>query len=207
MRSVIGLILVGTWLAGSAAAAEAEDGFQPGMYFGLGAVYAFPDFSFDSENLGMTAILGPGVDPDFDDSAGAHLQVGYRAHPMLGVEFLYEFLEGFDSTNGSPDVEIDSHLFVLNAKLYPLAQPWRSLEPYLLAGLGAHLINSEVFDVAVKKPFETDLGFVGRLGGGLAYHVNRHFVMELEGSYQLGEGGIVRYARYGALALHFIYRR
>lgn len=206
MRGTFGGVLLGVWLAAASAAAETGGEFEPGAYFGLGAVYAFENFSLDSDNLGMASILGPGVDPKFDDSAGAHVQIGYRARSWLGVEFLYEFLEGFDSTRGSPDVEIDSHLFVFNAKLYPLEQRWHSLEPYLLGGLGAHWINSEVVDPAVKKPFESDLGFVGRLGGGVAYHATRHFVIELEGSYQLGQGGIVRYARYGSLALHFIYR-
>ena len=77
---------------------------------------------------------------------------------------------------------------------------------YLLAGIGARLINSEVFDSSVKKPFETDAGFTARFGGGLAYSLSRHFAVELEGSYQVGTGGIVRYANYGTVALHLLYR-
>jgi len=212
MRAISRVVLCVLWASAAAAqtqevpgeAEPTDDPTRIGFYAGLGAVYAFENFSFDSDNLGLSGILGPGVDPKYDDSAGAHLQLGYRVEPWLGIEFLYEFLEGFDSTAGIPETEIDSHLFTLNAKWYP--RPGR-LEPYLLAGMGAHLVNSEVRDSAVKKPFETDLGFVGRLGGGLAYQVTTHFGMELEGSYQLGHGGMVQYARYGTLALHFIYRR
>ena len=67
--------LVATLLLLALPAAAAEDDLDParsGFYFGVGAVYAIENFSFDSENLGMVGILGPGVDPDYDDSdAGA----------------------------------------------------------------------------------------------------------------------------------------
>ena len=198
-RLVVLLMLV----ALPAVAADDLEPARSGFYFGVGAVYAAENFSFDSENLGMTAILGPGVDPDYDDSAGAHLQIGYRTHPTLAFEFLYEFLEGFDSTAGSPKTEIDSHLFTFNAKVYPFDGRW---QPYLLTGIGARLINSEVFDKSVKKPYETDAGFTARFGGGLAVSVTRHFAVELEGSYQVGTGGIVRHANYGTFAVHFLYR-
>ena len=112
--------------------------------------------------------------------------------------------EGFDSTAGVPDTEIDSHLFALNAKVYPLGG---RLQPFLLGGLGVRLINSEVFDNSVRKPFETDAGFTARLGGGVVYAVTRHFAIELEGSYQLGAGGIVQHADYGMFGVHFQYRR
>ena len=200
MSRLIAFLLL---LALPAGAAEELDTGRSGFYFGVGAVYAAENFSFDSENLGMTAILGPGVDPDYDDSAGAHVQIGYRSHPTLGFEFLYEFLEGFDSTAGSPKTEIDSHLFTFNAKVYPFQGRW---QPYLLTGIGARLINSEVFDSSVKKPFETDAGFTARFGAGLAYSFTRHLAVELEGTYQVGTGGIVRHANYGSFALHFLYR-
>lgn len=199
-RIAVGLLIL---VALPVGAADELDASRPGFYFGVGAVYAVENFSFDSDNLGMTAILGPGVDPDYDDSQGAHLQIGYRTHPTLGFEFLYEFLEGFDSTAGSPKTEIDSHLFTFNAKVYPFEGRW---QPYLLTGIGARLINSEVFDSSVKKPFETDAGFTARFGAGLTYSVTRHFALELEGSYQVGTGGIVRHANYANFALHFLYR-
>jgi opacity protein-like surface antigen len=199
----IGALLLGL-LASTPAAAVEHEAFQPGAYLGIGAVYAFESFDFDSDRLQLGAILGPGVELDYDDSAGVHLLLGYRSRAWLGIELVYEFLEGFDSTRGTPRTEIDSHMFGLGAKLYPLEG---RLQPYLLAGLGAHLINTEVIDPTVNKPFDSDVGFVGRLGAGLAYELSRHWLVELEGSYQLGEGGIVRYARYGTLALHFVYRR
>lgn len=210
-RALGGLVVLWTGLAvGLPAAAGSEeairdDAFRPGFYLGLGAVYAFEDFSFTSENLGMTGILGPGVDPGYDDSAGAHVQVGYRLTDWVGAEILYEFLEGFDSTRGTPDTEIDSHLFTLNAKWYAPIEG--RLRPYALTGMGAHLVNSEVLDPTVRKPFETDAGFVGRLGGGIAWDVSRHFTFELEGSYQIGIGDLVGNARYGTLALHLLWRR
>jgi opacity protein-like surface antigen len=205
MRLAITGVLLAIWLGAGPAAAEGEEAFEPGFYFGLGAVYAFENFSFTSDNLGMApGLLPSGLDPAFDDSAGAHALLGYRALEWLGVDFQYEFLEGYDSTRGKPDVEIDSHLFVLNAKLYPIQGRW---QPYALAGMGAQLINSEAVDVkTVKKPFETDLGFVGRVGGGLAFNATRHFLIELEGAYQMAEGPLLRHARYGSLGVHFIYR-
>lgn len=204
MRTATWLCPLLCWIAVSPAGAADDDFSRTGFYLGLSPVFAFENFTLDSDDLGMSAILGPGVDPDYDDSQGAHLQIGARVHRALGLELLYEFLEGFDSTNGAPGTEIDSHLVTLNAKFYPLGG---RLQPYLLGGLGVRVINSEVLDKSVKKPFETDAGFTARLGGGFVYSVTRHFVVELEGSYQLGTGGIVQHADYGSLGLHFLYRR
>ena len=186
------------------AADDAADLARTGFYLGLGAVYAIENFTLRSDDLGMAAILGPDIDPNFDDSQGVHVIAGYRAHPLLGFEFLYEFLEGFDSTSGPRQLEIDSHLVVVNAKIYPLEG---CLQPFVLFGVGTHIINSEIVrDPTVSKPFQTDAGFVTRVGGGLDYYATDHLVVEAEGSYMLGSGGILRGANYGALALHFLYR-
>ena len=75
-----------------------DDPSRTGFYIGLGAAFAFENFSFDTEKLGMTGILPPNLDPGYDNSQGAHIQLGYRVHRSVGLEFLYEFLEGFDST-------------------------------------------------------------------------------------------------------------
>ena len=207
-RGGVALAAVGAALALAPAAARAavsepDATSRSGFYLGLGASYAVENFSLTSDDLGMTAILGPGVDPNYDDSQGVDVQIGWRARPWLAVEFLYGFLEGFDSTAGVPSTEIDSHLVTLNAKLFPCGG---RIQPYGLFGIGTHIINSEVLDPAVRKPFETDAGFVTRVGGGIDYYATDHFVVELEGAYMQGSGGIVKDAEFGAFGLHFLYR-
>lgn len=205
IRGVVTAALLCTLLplAARAGGDVGESASRSGFYLGLGASYAVENFSFTSDDLGLEAILGPGVDPNYDDSQGVDLQIGYRANPWLALEFLYGFLEGFDSTAGNPATEIDSHLVTLNAKLFPCGG---RIQPYALLGLGTHIINSEVRDPAVRKPFETDAGFVTRAGGGIDFYATRHFVVELEGAYQQGSGGIVKDAEFGSFGLHFLYR-
>lgn len=200
--------MVVVWLVVSPALSHAEpDYVRPGPYLGIGASYAIENFSLDSEDLELTGLLGPGFDPDYDNSAGVDLQIGYRVDPKLAIEFLYSFLEGFDSRLGASATEIDAHLVTLNAKWFPIeARCDGRLQPYALAGVGVQIVNSEVRDGGFQKPYRTDAGFVGRLGGGVDYYVTESFVIEAEGSYMLPAGGWVQHTEYTSLALHFIHR-
>jgi opacity protein-like surface antigen len=180
---------------------EASPFVRSGFYAGLGGFYIFEDLALDAEKLGLAAVLS--ADPAYDNSAGAEIVLGYRAHPKLGLEFVYQFIEGFDSTAGSPATEIDGHAFTLNAHVYPCGG---RLQPYGSFGLGAVLANSEVLSSGFKKPFEQDLGFALRFGAGLDYYLTEHVVFGLEGSYVAPVGGLAGHVNFGAVGFRFLYR-
>jgi opacity protein-like surface antigen len=195
-------------LSAAASSSSASDEYAySGLYFGIGASYASEHFSLDTDNLRLAGTFGSGVDPSYDDSAGVDVQVGYRLDEFFAVEFLYGFLEGFDSTVGFRATEIDLHLITLNAKFFvPVPFLNSRLEPYLLAGVGTQIVNLEVRDGAYGKPFRMDAGFVGRVGGGLAYRVTDWFSVEMEASTMLPAGGWVKHTRYSSVAFHFLRR-
>ena len=153
-----------------------------GLYFGLGGVYALEDF-----------------DRSFDDSAGVNARLGYRASANMAFELSYEWLEGFDSTAGAPEVELDTHLLTANAKLFALTG---QLQPYLLAGIGVLIVNTELRVPGVSKPYEVDTGFTARFGGGVDLHLSERIVLNLEGSY-LAPSGPVKGENYGTLGAGF----
>jgi opacity protein-like surface antigen len=202
------LVSVLVWLCVCAPSSYAGEDYQrPGPYLGIGASYAIENFSLDSDELNLAGALGSGLNPKYDNSAGVDVQIGYRLDSRFAVEFLYGFLEGFDSHAGALASEIDLHLVTLNAKWFPLGELCDGrLQPYALAGVGTQIVNSEVRSSAFEKPYETDAGFVGRVGGGIDYYLTESFGVEVEASYMLPAGGWVRHARYTAVAFHFLHR-
>ncbi|HKJ23242.1 MAG TPA: outer membrane beta-barrel protein [Myxococcota bacterium] len=169
---------------------------RSGPFAGAAGVYAFGDF-----------------DRKFDDSAGAELHLGYRVAPHLALEFVYQWLEGFDSLGGTPEpfdavapgeeVEIDTHQISLGAKVYGMTG---RIQPYALVGVSLLVVNSEIVDPDFEKPYDVDVGPAGRFGGGVEYYATPHFVVGVEGSY-LVPGGHVDGERFGTLGVLFQYRR
>jgi hypothetical protein len=194
----------GAALLAAASASGAEEGVpeadttdlaRPGLSVGAGAVYAFEDF-----------------DRAFDDSAGAELHVGYRLTPHFGLSFLYQWLEGFDSTGAvqpyetvapGEDVELDTHELSLGARFYALTGRF---QPYALLGISLLIENWEIVDSDYRKPYDIDVGPAGRFGGGIDFYATPHLVLSLEGSY-LAPGGDVDGENFGSLVLLLQYRR
>ena len=193
----IGLAL--TLLGGFAAPAQAESSNAPdyartGFTVALGGVYAIEDFDGKFEDPA-------GVDRKFDDSAGVDLHFGYRAAPNLAFDFVYEWLEGFDSTAGSPDVELDTHLVTVNAKFYALRGRF---QPYASVGIGAYIVNTEIFAKRFDKPFSVDASFTGRFGAGIEIYLTPHIALTLDSAYIVptSPNGGEQYAAIGAGALY-----
>lgn len=189
--------LLAMFCASGVAGAEAKRETPAGAYIGLGAVYAFEDFA-----------------PSFDDSAGIDARVGYRWNRYVATELQYQWLEGFDSTGAVPrltppatgaprgGVELDTHLALFAGKFF--ASDGR-VQPYLVAGFGALVVDTEILAIPFKKRFRVDSGFATRLGAGLDIHVSDHWVLELESAYLLTTGD-VRRERYGSVGLALQYR-
>ena len=211
VSAAVGLA-IGLCVAGTAGAeADERDPARPGAYVGLGAAYTIEHFRLDSERLELAATLGPGVDPRYDDSVGVDVQAGYRLGDAFAVDFLYQWIEGFDSTAGlpgTPGTEIDAHQLTLSGRWFPpaLRQASGRLQTYVFAGVGLQIVNSEVLAPTVRKPYRTDAGFVGRIGGGIDYYLTPSLVLEFEAAYGMPAGGWVRYTRYSALAFRLQHR-
>jgi len=203
-----GIVVVLALVAAGRAAAETAPAGKDaharrGFYAGVGTGWAFPDFGFDSDNLGLDGVLGPGLDPDYDGSVAVDAFLGYRVHRRVGLELGYTFYEGWDSRSGVESTEIDAHAFMLNTKAYGCTG---RLQPYALLGVGALLVNSEIRDARFPKPFETDLGFALRAGGGVDLYLHPHWVLGLEVAYVAGFGGLVEYADHTTTGLRLQYR-
>jgi opacity protein-like surface antigen len=176
---------------------------RPGWYLGLGGVYAFEDLDGDAAQLGLPNPPYPSsFEPNFDDSAGINLRGGYRLAPHFAVELEYEWLEGFDDKGARPQLEVDSHLVLLDAKVFALTG---RLQPYAKAGVGVHITNLEIVDDAYDKPWEGSTGFAARFGIGVDYYLTPHWLLELEGNYLVGTGD-AKYFDYGGLMLGAQYR-
>jgi opacity protein-like surface antigen len=162
--ALLGLLLtvaVASLVASPSGGADREagdrDSARTGSYFGLGGVYALEDFN-----------------RSFDDSAGINVRGGYRASPNMAFELTYEWLEGFDSTAGTPEVELDTHLITANARLFGLTGRF---QPYALVGVGILIVNTELKLPDVPKPFEVEAGFTARFGGGVDFYLSEHKVL------------------------------
>jgi hypothetical protein len=120
----------------------------------------------------------------------------------MAFEMSYEWLEGFDSTAGTPEVELDTHLITANARLFGLTGRF---QPYALFGVGILIVNTELKLPDVPKPFKVEAGFTGRFGGGLDFYLSEHKVLNLEGTY-LTPSAKVKGENYGTVGASFQYR-
>ena len=197
---IVCALLVG---ANARALEPGEDHARSGWYVGLGAVYAFEDFDGDAAQLALPdPPYAARFEPRFDDSAGIHLLGGYRVTPHFALELGYEWLEGFDAKAAEPDLEVDSHLITLDAKLFALTG---RVQPFARAGVGVHLANIEIVDGDFRKPWEESSGFAARFGIGVDYYLTRHWVVGVEGRYVLSTGD-TKHFDYGGLMLGAQYR-
>lgn len=173
-------------LAPGAAAQEPpewDDSYYPfareGAYLGLGTLFALENF--DTE----PAIDDPDAPSDItaDDGGGLYLRAGYRIHPRLAAELMFQYYWGFEvkDRNGVFDVvddKFDGWSLTGNAKLYPLLG---RIQPYGVVGLGA---------LVFKEKRGDDAGFAARLGGGLDFYVTDRFVIDAEAVYLFPAGSI-----------------
>jgi opacity protein-like surface antigen len=179
-------VLVAT-LAVPAAAQDAQpewdDSYYPfareGFYMGFGAQFALENFDKDP------SVEVPGAESDItaDDGGGLELRAGYRVHPRIAAELLFQYYWGFevrDRAGALPGVndKFDGWTLTGNAKLYPLLG---RIQPYALAGLGGIVFNEKQGD---------DSGFVARMGGGVDLYVSDQFVVDIEIAYLFPGGSI-----------------
>ena len=66
------------------------------FYVGVGGSYAFEDFDNG---------------PDYDNSWGVNAKIGYHTHPLLDIEFDFDYLSEFEAN--AVDLEILTYMIVL----------------------------------------------------------------------------------------------
>jgi opacity protein-like surface antigen len=147
-----------------------------GVFLGLGALYALENFDTDA------AIEDPDNELDItaDDAGGLELRGGYRVHPNVALEMLYQFYGGFAVKERTTDVDdhFDGWSLTAGGKLYPFLG---RVQPYALAGLGGLVFTEKQGD---------DSGFLARLGGGVDVYATDHVVFAFEIGYALPAGSI-----------------
>jgi len=110
------------------------------------------------------------------DGGGASARIGYRSHPNLAGELVYEWMAPFDVELAGRDYgEVEMHFVSLNARWLPLTG---RVQPFLSAGVGLLVVERDfvLFD-------ETDTPAAGRFGGGVELHLSRRLVLSAEAVY------------------------
>ncbi len=133
-----------------------------------------------------------------DDSLGLDLRAGVRLHPHFATELAFQWIEGFDVSNGGNLNEIEIWTLTGNVKAYLLTG---QVQPFAMLGMGVMESEKELIGGLVRE----DTVFVARLGGGLDFYASKNVVLVLEVSYVLPAPSIEE-LKYLSLSWGFQYR-
>ena len=122
------------------------------------------------------------------------LRAGYRFHPRLAAELLWQYATGWDYLFVSPAFERETlsvWSLTANLKAYPLRTKW---QPFVVAGLGVARRESEgkwmfceVDGISCHVYSDEKVAdFVARFGAGLDVPINDAWTMNTEVVYLLG---------------------
>lgn len=147
-------------------AADAEPGSvyaREGPYVGVGGHFA-------AENFDVARAFA------VRDSGGVGARVGYRSHPNLAGEIVYEWISPFDvELAGRGYGEVEMHFVSMNARWLPLTG---RVQPFLSAGVGLLVVER---DFVLSD--ETDTPAAGRFGGGVDLYLSPRLVLSAEAVY------------------------
>ncbi len=157
-------------LLASDGAAVDED--HSGPYLGIGVGWGFDDFD---------KIGGANIDTAFGFDAWG----GYKFNKWVATELQLEYLNGFDGTVNTRDVESEGVTFGANLKIFPLAFVFIDrIQPFVMAGPGFTWIEVDVGGLGK----EDDLDFSARFGGGIDFYATNHIALQFSSSYVLNTG-------------------
>ena len=162
---------------------DASEYARKGAYVALSGVAALEDFK-DQGSV--------------DDSLGLDLRAGVRLHPHFATELAFQWIEGFDVSNGGNLNEIEIWTLTGNVKAYLLTG---QVQPFAMLGMGVMESEKELIGGLVRE----DTVFVARLGGGLDFYASKNVVLVLEASYVLPAPSIEE-LKYLSLSWGFQYR-
>jgi len=168
---------------------EEVDYARTGPYLGVGGNYAIQQF----DNQGPSGTNG--AEGNVSNTGGFHVRAGYRVHPYVAVEALYEYFANFDNdaqhqTYGLNTTDNFSGWSVTaNAKGFFLTGRW---QPYAVVGLGYMDMNGHnVRTLAAPATNSADpgQGFAMRFGLGMDAYATEHLALGPEVAYVLPFGG------------------
>ncbi|MBI5505304.1 MAG: outer membrane beta-barrel protein [Deltaproteobacteria bacterium] len=131
---------------------------------------------------------------DLDSTSGViDLRAGYRFHPRLAAELLWQYATGWDFPfYGHGDSTMSVWNLTANLKAYPLSRAkW---QPFVVAGVGVGQRRSEgkgEFCEAdgincSQTADEKDEAFVSRMGAGLDVSISANWTLSTEAVYVIG---------------------
>lgn len=188
-------------LGASAAETESpvEDSTRSGPYIGLSAAGALP-MTDGGQFVAAPSdgFLLPSSCCDYSDTRtqpaiGLNARAGWRILRYLAAEVQYEWAPEIKTRlQGSTIGKIETQVITANVRLIA---PFDSLQPYLLAGVGAARYQSETLPLEIDnsnprvdppanlvQPYskQTEWDLAGRLGAGLDMYVTQHLVVNVE---------------------------
>jgi opacity protein-like surface antigen len=148
-----------------AATETKSDEFTPAPYLAVGGLYSWEIFNGDAN--GRNPAYGWGV----------NARAGYRFHPNVAVELLYENFIEYDL---DPAGHINDWDVMANAKVFPFPG---YCEPFVSVGLG-------VLGADAPRGINDGVGFAARFGVGADFYVTENIFLEAEGEYILPTGDV-----------------
>ena len=146
------------------------------FYVGAGGSYAIEDFDSSA---------------DYDNSWGVNAKVGYHTHPLLDIEFDFDYLSKFEGD--AVDPEILTCMFTLKGYF-----PQSTEKVKLSTVVGAGIMHADAYGDATE--------LCGKVGLGLDFFAFQDISLGIEGNYTFGFGDLedIRYFNFiiGA-AYHF----
>jgi opacity protein-like surface antigen len=159
---LLGLVIGSGSALGAEAEAEETPG-QPGLYAGLGLIYAPSAFDI------------PGIETS--NPFGLDARLGYRVTRRVAVEGQYQFIPGFDlEAARSPVATVTANAFTLNGKIYAL--PDDTFQPYAVGGIG--LVRFTGDSDVTGQSLRPETAFAGRVGVGADYYLRPDIVVNVE---------------------------
>jgi len=145
---------------------------RTGFYGSVSATYAVENISGQKVQLGSEKTT-----TDFRNAWGGNFRLGYRANPVLGVEFEWEGFKSFNDSSGTR-VDIEGWVGTLNARAnVPLGR----IQPYLLFGAGMMQARTD----GKGTNGQTNEAFTLRGGGGFDTYITDNIVFTSDVSYVL----------------------
>ncbi len=189
---------------------------RQGFFVGVGASYAFEEFSGDVFSDLEVATFDPGEDGllgemtddlEFDDSWGIRGQAGYRCHPRFSAELEVEWIDEFDANVNKRfsgkvgTTEVEPLVVTVNTTGYLLTG---RTQPFLRAGLGLMKVEYTERDTTTtpspdgSKQESDETRFAFRVGGGIDYYATKNVVLGVDVDYVLSPSLDVGYVTIGA---------
>ena len=170
------------------------------FYVGAGGSYAIEDFDGG----------------DFDNSWGVNVKAGYNLHPLLDIEFDFDYLNKFEDRDefellginfeGKADLNIMTYMIALKG-YFPISTEKVKLSVVVGGGIMYADLDSKVRVNGSSISYsydETEL--CGKVGLGLDFFATQDISFGIEGNYTLGFNDLeeVRYFNFTlGVAYHF----